>query len=81
MHEEVSGLQIVGFILQLCVILSWSLMKRFPEEFENGMGAGLLSVLLGSGSSQSTIEKANACYGSTGKNTDKHTDAPEACKC
>jgi len=81
MHEDISGQQIIGFSLQLCAILLWSLMKRFPEEFENGMAAGLLSVLLGSGSSESKIEKANGCYGSTGKNTDKHTDAPECCKC
>jgi len=77
MHEEVSGIQIVGFTLQLCIILLWSLMKRFPDEFEKGMGAGLLSVLLGRDSSESIKDKTNPNYGST----DKHIEPPEACKC
>mmetsp|Transcript_8320 Transcript_8320/g.23120 ORF Transcript_8320/g.23120 Transcript_8320/m.23120 type:complete len:373 (-) Transcript_8320:108-1226(-) len=42
-HEIVSGMQVVGFTLQLAAILLWSMMKSFPERFQSmGAGASLL---------------------------------------
>lgn len=47
LHEVVSLLQVLGFTLQLCTILTWSLMKTFPQQFEDGVLPGLCSVILG----------------------------------
>jgi hypothetical protein len=40
-HEQISALQTAGFILQLGGILVWSLVKTFPDRFEDGFAMGL----------------------------------------
>merc|ERR1719265_2481553 len=45
--ELVSTLQIFAFMLQLCLIWTWSLMKMFPAKFENGLIAGLSALVNG----------------------------------
>lgn len=45
--ELVSGLQIFAFMLQLVFIWTWSLMKMFPEKFENGIFSGLMALYEG----------------------------------
>mmetsp|Transcript_52750 Transcript_52750/g.112883 ORF Transcript_52750/g.112883 Transcript_52750/m.112883 type:complete len:376 (+) Transcript_52750:69-1196(+) len=44
LSEEISKLQACGFALQLSAILVWSLMKSFPERFEEGLLQGLRSI-------------------------------------
>jgi len=48
-HEIVTALQVFGFGLQLCAIMVYSLMKTYPEEFEDGIVSGLLAVIFGYG--------------------------------
>lgn len=44
LHEAVSGIQFIGFGLQLLAVLSWSLLKSFPEIFEEkGLIHGLVA--------------------------------------
>lgn len=45
LNEIVSGLQGVGFALQLGLILVYSLTQRFPDKFEHGLLFGLASLL------------------------------------
>lgn len=42
--ELVSGLQIFAFSLQLVFLGTWSIVKMFPEQFENGVFNGLLAL-------------------------------------
>jgi len=42
--EEISVMQTFGFSLQLVAILIWSLMKTFPQYFEDGIPQGILRV-------------------------------------
>lgn len=44
-HESVTGVQIVGFVMQLLLILLWSLMKTFRDEFEDGILTGLWRLI------------------------------------
>jgi len=44
MHEKISRLQVVGFTLQMCAVLVWGLMKKFPERFSQGILFGLHSL-------------------------------------
>merc|ERR1740130_514100 len=37
LHEQISGVQAVGFAAQLGFIGIWSLMKLYPEKFEGGV--------------------------------------------
>lgn len=45
--ESISRLQVAGFGMQIVGILIWSLMKTFPESFEDGFVAGFVDVLRG----------------------------------
>mmetsp|Transcript_115491 Transcript_115491/g.331492 ORF Transcript_115491/g.331492 Transcript_115491/m.331492 type:complete len:390 (+) Transcript_115491:110-1279(+) len=45
LREIISIMQAVGFALQLCLILVYTLAKTFPEQFENGIAPGLMAVL------------------------------------
>jgi hypothetical protein len=47
LHEHITMLQVVGFALQLGTITVYSLVKAFPEHFEQGVLPGLGSMLLG----------------------------------
>jgi len=59
-HEEISKMQIIGFSVQLIFILVWSLMKKYPAEFEDGAFEGLARVLLGKQSKHATaLEDGN----------------------
>lgn len=46
-HDVITPIQIIGFSLQLIVILTWSLTKAFPEEFEKGIIQGIIAVFCG----------------------------------
>jgi len=41
-HEQISILQAIGFSLQLVGILVWSLVKTFPDRFEDSFWKGIL---------------------------------------
>lgn len=43
--EDVSSLQMVGFSVQLLAIVTWSMMKSFPEQFQDGIFRGVWTVL------------------------------------
>eukprot|EP00442_Polarella_glacialis_P036505 CAMPEP_0115072136 /NCGR_PEP_ID=MMETSP0227-20121206/14057_1 /TAXON_ID=89957 /ORGANISM="Polarella glacialis, Strain CCMP 1383" /LENGTH=376 /DNA_ID=CAMNT_0002458839 /DNA_START=85 /DNA_END=1215 /DNA_ORIENTATION=+ len=46
MHAPISSLQMVSFPVQLSLILIWSLIKAFPQNFEeNGVAFGLASLV------------------------------------
>lgn len=45
--ELVSGLQVFAFIMQLCLIWTWSMMKMFPDKFENGVMPGFYALIHG----------------------------------
>jgi len=47
LNEEISRIQVAGFSVQLGFILIWSLMKKFPADFEDGTLEGLARVLFG----------------------------------
>lgn len=47
LSEVISTLQAIGFCLQLLGIVTWSLMKKFPHEFQYGELNGLVMVLFG----------------------------------
>lgn len=51
LEEMISGIQVVGFTLQLTAIGVLSLAKSFPEQFENGLFGGLVTVLFGADNS------------------------------
>jgi hypothetical protein len=66
LRELISPLQGLGFGLQLGAILAWSMIKTFPERFENGVLSGLASFVFGMDTT--AIRKANLGkdqYGST----------------
>lgn len=44
-HEAISSMQMRGFMVQLLLILTWSLLKAFPKEFEHGIVPGLHKLL------------------------------------
>jgi len=46
-HEHIAPLQVVGFILQMSGILLWSIVKTFPQNFEDGMTTGIIRTLGG----------------------------------
>jgi len=66
-HEEVSKAQALGFSAQLCFILVWSLMKKFPKDFDEGIIQGFTRVLIGSLSDQKAAikQKDSENYGAT----------------
>jgi hypothetical protein len=45
LKEVITVIQGIGFALQLCAILVWSMIKTFPERFEAGIMVGLGSFL------------------------------------
>mmetsp|Transcript_144271 Transcript_144271/g.402095 ORF Transcript_144271/g.402095 Transcript_144271/m.402095 type:complete len:397 (+) Transcript_144271:91-1281(+) len=45
LHEAISRLQACGFALQLSLILVWTTMKTFPDQFEEGVIPGLLAMV------------------------------------
>lgn len=47
MSEVISGQQVIFFILQLSGIFTWSMMKSFPEKFENGVIRGYIALFTG----------------------------------
>jgi len=62
LREMISILQFVGFGLQLVGILTWSLIKTFPQRFEGSVFAGFASFVTG----QEPVKgKAAGQYGST----------------
>jgi len=46
-REVVSLIQTIGFSLQLSAILLWSMIKTFPDRFDNGIIAGFSSLMAG----------------------------------
>jgi hypothetical protein len=46
LHEPIALLQCVGFSMQLFFVCTWSLMKTFPDKFENGLVQAWRSMLL-----------------------------------
>lgn len=62
--KETTALQCVGFTFQMILILTWSLVKTFPKEFENDIFEGFRVVLSGKSQSFSESEKASEAYGS-----------------
>lgn len=64
MSEVISHLQGFGFFMQLCGILVWSLMKKFPNEFRYGELNGLFMVLTGTKAPPSPIDAKEKDYGS-----------------
>lgn len=61
MGHHLGAMQAIGFALQLILVFIWSMMKQFPQEFDDGMLNGLLFVFAGARKQQ---EKAES-YGST----------------
>jgi len=61
-HEHVSALQTVGFIMQLIGILVWSLVKTFPDRFEDSFWLGLARTFCGY--PERKVLKGKAQYGS-----------------
>jgi hypothetical protein len=59
-HEHISVLQVFGFSLQMCGILLWSIVKTFPQNFEDGMLNGMMRTFFGY--SVKKVEKSS--YGS-----------------
>jgi len=47
LKNVVTGMQGVGFILQILLVLVWSMMKTFPEKFKDGLLQGIVAVLEG----------------------------------
>lgn len=47
LHEVVGHMQTVGFVIQVCCVLTWSLMKSNPAKFEHGFIAGYRATLFG----------------------------------
>merc|ERR1712224_230364 len=45
LRETVTGLQVLGFAVQLMVVFLWSMAKTFPCEFDNGLGNGVAFLL------------------------------------
>mmetsp|Transcript_34979 Transcript_34979/g.74535 ORF Transcript_34979/g.74535 Transcript_34979/m.74535 type:complete len:381 (-) Transcript_34979:8-1150(-) len=46
LRESISKLQAFGFALQLSLIFVWTLMKTYPESFEDGILPGLQTLLV-----------------------------------
>lgn len=46
-HEHISVLQVIGFTLQMSGILLWSVVKTFPQNFEDGMLTGMQRTIFG----------------------------------
>jgi len=53
-----SPLQLSGFSLQLVLVLTWSLLKTFPKEFEHSLLDGFAIVFMGKKSSPDKVDKA-----------------------
>jgi len=69
LREVISVIQGVGFTMQLSGILLWSLLKIFPQKFENGIAAGMADLICGS---KPVVGKdAQQCYGSTGSSDER----------
>jgi hypothetical protein len=47
LKEVVTGIQTFGFALQLAAICLWSMIKTFPDRFENGIVQGFHGLVLG----------------------------------
>jgi hypothetical protein len=60
--EHISVLQAIGFMLQLCGILVWSMIKTFPDRFEDGFIVGLARTFCGYPERKAVKSKTN--YGS-----------------
>jgi len=66
LNEVVSVIQGIGFCLQLSGILVWSMIKTFPEKFENGILVGFASLLFNTESVMAQNTQASkGKYGST----------------
>lgn len=63
LREVVTAIQTFGFLLQLGGILLWSMIKTFPDRFEAGVFAGLISFL--HAAEPSVKGKVQNGYGST----------------
>lgn len=46
-HEHITILQVLGFSLQMSGILLWSIVKTFPQNFEDGMLTGIVRTVFG----------------------------------
>jgi hypothetical protein len=70
MHEPVSMLQATAFAFQLLLIWIWSMMKFFPDKFENGVMAGLVAMANSVAKKNSSFaidsDDAVSNYGSSG---------------
>jgi hypothetical protein len=70
MHEHISMLQVAGFCGQLCLVCAWSLMKAYPDEFEDGVIEGLLRLstpcMDGKGKEAETVSASQSAYGTIG---------------
>mmetsp|Transcript_21739 Transcript_21739/g.37228 ORF Transcript_21739/g.37228 Transcript_21739/m.37228 type:complete len:405 (+) Transcript_21739:3-1217(+) len=44
LRELISSLQIFGFVLQIFGIFLWSMLRTFPEQFENGILRGFIVI-------------------------------------
>lgn len=61
-HEHIAALQAFGFIMQMGGILLWSIVKTFPQNFEDGMITGIMRTV--SGYTVKKVEKSKDNYGS-----------------
>jgi len=72
--HQCSKLQAVGFTLQVTLVFVWSMMKTFPDEFQQGFVAGLQFVLFG----KSSVDAKNPTYGTMQESSCKQGDKPLA---
>lgn len=61
-HEHIGKLQAFGFTMQMAGILLWSIVKTFPQNFEDGLVTGIMRTL--SGYTVPKVEKNKDSYGS-----------------
>lgn len=61
-HEHIALLQLFGFTMQMSGILLWSIVKTFPQNFEDGMVSGIIRTV--SGYTVKKVEKRKDNYGS-----------------
>jgi len=57
LSEVISGMQGIGFFLQLALILVYTMTKTFPEQFEDGVVSGFRAVFSGEATKQSAASK------------------------
>jgi len=63
-REVITIIQGFGFLLQLVAILVWSLIKTFPDRFEEGVAVGFGNMLMGDCVAKGQL-KSKSNYGST----------------